>query len=35
MDGAPEFIALDRLLSSTYADDWPGVVRWLNEWRTK
>lgn len=27
--------ALDRLLSSTHADDWPGVVRWLNEWRTQ
>ena len=25
--------ALDRLLSSTDARDWPGKVRWLNEWR--
>jgi hypothetical protein len=25
--------ALDRLLSSTAADDWRGSVRWLNEWR--
>lgn len=25
--------ALDRLLSSTSADDWRGTVRWLNEWR--
>jgi hypothetical protein len=26
--------ALDRVLSETDADDWPGQVRWLNEWRT-
>jgi hypothetical protein len=25
--------ALDRLLSATDADDWPGQVRWLNDWR--
>ena len=25
--------ALDRLLSSTHADDWLGVARWPNEWR--
>ena len=25
--------ALDRLLSSTYVDDWPGAVRWSSEWR--
>lgn len=24
--------ALDRLLSGTKAEDWPGQVRWLNEW---
>ena len=23
--------SLDRLLSETEADDWPGQVRWLNE----
>jgi hypothetical protein len=23
---------LDRLLSETDADDWPGQVRWLNNW---
>ncbi len=25
--------ALDRLLTTTQASDWPGQVRWLNEWR--
>jgi hypothetical protein len=25
--------ALDRLLSETGAESWPGQVRWLNEWR--
>jgi hypothetical protein len=25
--------ALDRLLSETQAGDWPGQVRWLNQWR--
>lgn len=25
--------ALDRLLSTTDADDWIGQVRWLNQWR--
>jgi hypothetical protein len=25
--------ALSRLLSETQAEDWPGQVRWLNEWR--
>jgi hypothetical protein len=25
--------ALVRLLSETQAGDWPGQVRWLNEWR--
>ena len=25
--------ALDRLLSETEASDWPGQVRWLNQWR--
>lgn len=25
--------ALDRLLSTTEADDWIGQVRWLNDWR--
>ncbi len=25
--------ALDRLLSETSAADWPGQVRWLNDWR--
>ena len=25
--------ALDRLLSETEAEDWPGQVRWLNDWR--
>jgi len=25
--------ALDRLLSETEATDWPGQVRWLNQWR--
>jgi hypothetical protein len=24
--------ALDRLLSETDAEDWPGQVRWLNDW---
>ena len=25
--------ALDRLLAETDATDWPGQVRWLNQWR--
>ncbi|MCC5622353.1 DUF5615 family PIN-like protein [Nostoc sp. CHAB 5715] len=25
--------ALDRLLSETQAEDWPGQIRWLNQWR--
>ena len=25
--------ALDRLLSSTEAEEWRGAVRWLNDWR--
>lgn len=25
--------ALDRLLRETNAADWPGQVRWLNDWR--
>lgn len=25
--------ALDRLLTETDAADWPGQVRWLNQWR--
>ena len=25
--------ALDRALSETNAEDWPGQVRWLNDWR--
>ena len=25
--------ALDRMLTETDADDWPGQVRWLNQWR--
>jgi hypothetical protein len=25
--------ALDRLLTETLAEDWPGQVRWLNDWR--
>jgi hypothetical protein len=33
--GLSELIAaLDRLLTETDAADWPGQVRWLNEWRT-
>jgi hypothetical protein len=27
-------IALDALLTQTEAADWPGHVRWLNEWRS-
>ena len=26
--------ALDRVLSETTAADWPGQVRWLNQWRS-
>ena len=26
-------MALDRLLSETEAEAWPGQVRWLNDWR--
>ena len=30
----PQLIkALDRLLSTTTAEDWVGTVRWLNDWR--
>ena len=25
--------ALDDMLSNTRAEDWPGQVRWLNQWR--
>lgn len=25
--------ALDHLLAETNANDWPGQVRWLNDWR--
>ena len=25
--------ALDRMLTETEADDWPGQVRWLTNWR--
>jgi hypothetical protein len=25
--------ALDQLLTTTAATDWPGQVRWLNQWR--
>lgn len=25
--------ALDSLMTQTDAEDWPGCVRWLNEWR--
>ncbi len=25
--------ALDRMLNETQADDWPGQVRWLNQWK--
>jgi hypothetical protein len=29
----PELLrALDHLLVSTQAEDWPGQVRWLNDW---
>jgi len=29
----PELLkGLDRLLSETDAEDWPGRVRWLNDW---
>ena len=27
--------ALDRLLTETDADAWPGQVRWLNQWRAR
>jgi len=26
--------ALDRALSETTAEEWPGQVRWLTQWRT-
>lgn len=26
--------ALDRMLSETIAEDWPGQVRWLSQWRS-
>ena len=26
--------ALDRALSETTAEEWPGQVRWLNQWRS-
>ncbi|MDX9864181.1 MAG: DUF5615 family PIN-like protein [Anaerolineaceae bacterium] len=30
----PEILKpLDRLLSETEAEDWPGQVRWLNDWK--
>lgn len=25
--------ALDKMLTETSAEEWPGQVRWLNEWR--
>lgn len=25
--------ALDRMLSETQGEEWPGQVRWLNQWR--
>jgi len=25
--------AVDNLMTETNADDWPGQVRWLNDWR--
>lgn len=25
--------ALDEMLTRTSAEEWPGWVRWLNEWR--
>jgi hypothetical protein len=25
--------AIDRLLTDTAAEDWPGQTRWLNDWR--
>jgi hypothetical protein len=28
------FKSLDKLLSETEADDWPGKIRWLNDWIT-
>jgi hypothetical protein len=27
-------IALDRVLTETTTADWPGQVRWLNQWRS-
>lgn len=27
-------MALDRSLSETSSDEWPGQVRWLNQWRS-
>jgi hypothetical protein len=31
--GLPQLLcALDRLLIETDSDDWPGQVRWLNDW---
>ena len=27
--------ALDRLLTETDAGEWPGQVRWLNQWRSR
>jgi hypothetical protein len=27
--------ALDRLLTETDVDAWPGQVRWLNQWRAQ
>ncbi len=32
-DLAALIAALDRLLTRTRAEEWPGRVRWLNEWR--
>ena len=31
---SPLITALDRVLSETTAADWPGQVRWLNQWRS-
>jgi hypothetical protein len=27
-------VAIDRLMTETSADEWPGCVWWLNEWRS-
>ena len=31
---SPLIAALDRVLAETTAADWPGQVRWLNQWRS-